>query len=95
MILLDEPSMGIAPQIVDEIFEHRASDLNQQGEASPSCWPSRTPAVALRYADFGYILENGRVVMEGAASELASNEDVQASSTSAFPMRRRARASAT
>ena len=75
MILLDEPSMGIAPQIVEEIFGI-VKDLNQKEEVSFLLAEQNT-AVALRYADFGYILENGRVVMEGAASELASNEDVK------------------
>ncbi len=75
MILLDEPSMGIAPQIVAEIFEI-VRDLNQK-EGVSFLLAEQNTAVALRYADFGYILENGRVVMEGAASELAGNEDVR------------------
>ena len=75
MILLDEPSMGIAPQIVEEIFGI-VKDLNQK-EGVSFLLAEQNTAVALRYADFGYILENGRVVMEGAASELASNEDVK------------------
>jgi branched-chain amino acid transport system ATP-binding protein len=75
MILLDEPSMGIAPQIVDEIFGI-VKDLNSKENVSFLLAEQNTN-VALRYADFGYILENGRVVMEGAASELASNEDVK------------------
>ena len=75
MILLDEPSMGIAPQIVEEIFGI-VKDLNQK-EGVSFLLAEQNTAVALRYADFGYILENGRVVMEGAASDLASNEDVK------------------
>ena len=75
MILLDEPSMGIAPQIVEEIF-NIVKDLNQK-EGVSFLLAEQNTAVALRYADFGYILENGRVVMEGAASDLASNEDVK------------------
>lgn len=75
MILLDEPSMGIAPQIVDEIFGI-VKDLNSKEQVSFLLAEQNTN-VALRYADFGYILENGRVVMEGAASELSSNEDVK------------------
>jgi branched-chain amino acid transport system ATP-binding protein len=75
MILLDEPSMGIAPQIVDEIFGI-VKDLNSKENVSFLLAEQNTN-VALRYADFGYILENGRVVMEGAASELACNEDVK------------------
>ena len=75
MILLDEPSMGIAPQIVDEIFGI-VKDLNSKENVSFLLAEQNTN-VALRYADFGYILENGRVVMEGAAAELACNEDVK------------------
>jgi branched-chain amino acid transport system ATP-binding protein len=75
MILLDEPSMGLAPQIVEEIFEI-VRDLNQREKVSFLLAEQNT-MVALRYADFGYILENGRVVMEGDAKELAANEDVK------------------
>ena len=75
MILLDEPSMGLAPQIVEEIFEI-VRDLNQREKVSFLLAEQNT-MVALRFADFGYILENGRVVMEGAAKELATNEDVK------------------
>ena len=75
MILLDEPSMGLAPQIVEEIFEI-VRNLNQQEKVSFLLAEQNTN-VALRYADFGYILENGRVVMEGLAKSLAENEDVK------------------
>ncbi len=75
MILLDEPSMGLAPQIVEEIFEI-VKDLNSKENVSFLVAEQNT-MVALRYADFGYILENGRVVMEGAAKDLAANEDVK------------------
>ena len=75
MILLDEPSMGLAPQIVEEIFEI-VKDLNSTEQVSFLLAEQNT-TVALRYADFGYILENGRVVMEGKAAELANNEDVK------------------
>lgn len=75
MILLDEPSMGLAPQIVEEIFEI-VRDLNRQEKVSFLLAEQNTN-VALRYADFGYILENGRVVMEGDAKNLAQNEDVK------------------
>jgi branched-chain amino acid transport system ATP-binding protein len=75
MILLDEPSMGLAPQIVEEIFEI-VRDLNVREKVSFLLAEQNTLA-ALRYADFGYILENGRVVMEGEASELRNNEDVK------------------
>ena len=75
MILLDEPSMGLAPQIVEEIFEI-VKDLNKKENVSFLLAEQNT-TVALRYADFGYILENGRVVMEGEAKSLAANEDVK------------------
>ena len=75
MILLDEPSMGIAPQIVAEIFGI-VKDLNSKENVSFLLAEQNT-TVALRYADFGYILENGRVVMEGQAQDLANNEDVK------------------
>ncbi len=75
MVLLDEPSMGLAPQLVEEIFEIVKS-LNQKEKVSFLLAEQNT-MVALRYADFGYILENGRVVMEGAAADLADNEDVK------------------
>jgi branched-chain amino acid transport system ATP-binding protein len=75
MILLDEPSMGLAPQIVEEIFEI-VRDLNDKERVSFLLAEQNT-MVALRYADYGYILENGRVVMDGAAEDLAQNEDVK------------------
>ncbi|MGB7542959.1 MAG: ABC transporter ATP-binding protein [Burkholderiales bacterium] len=75
MILLDEPSMGLAPQIVEEIFEI-VKNLNQKEKVSFLLAEQNTN-LALRYADYGYILENGRVVMDGAAAELAANEDVK------------------
>ena len=75
MILLDEPSMGLAPQIVEEIFEI-VGNLNRQERVSFLLAEQNT-MVALRFADFGYILENGRVVMEGKADALAQNEDVK------------------
>ena len=75
MILLDEPSMGLAPQIVDEVFGI-VKDLNQK-EGVTFLLAEQNTNMALRYADFGYILENGRVVMEGSAEDLRSNEDVK------------------
>ena len=75
MILLDEPSMGLAPQIVEEIFDI-VRDLNRNERVSFLLAEQNT-SVALRFADYGYILENGRVVMDGAAAELAQNEDVK------------------
>jgi branched-chain amino acid transport system ATP-binding protein len=75
MILLDEPSMGLAPQIVEEIFEIVKS-LNTTQQVSFLLAEQNT-MVALRFADFGYILENGRVVLEGSAKALSDNEDVK------------------
>ena len=75
MILLDEPSMGLAPQIVEEIFGI-VRDLNSS-EGVSFLIAEQNTNVALRFADYGYILETGRVVMDGAASELAKNEDVK------------------
>ena len=75
MILLDEPSMGLAPQIVEEIFEI-VKDLNVKEQVSFLLAEQNT-MVALRYSDFGYIMENGRIVMEGEANYLANNEDVK------------------
>ena len=75
MILLDEPSMGLAPQIVEEIFEIVAN-LNQK-ERVTILLAEQNTSIALRFSDYGYILENGRVVMEGEARSLANNEDVK------------------
>jgi branched-chain amino acid transport system ATP-binding protein len=75
MILLDEPSMGLAPQIVEEIFAI-VQDLNSKERVSFLLAEQNT-MVALRFANYGYILENGRVVMDGAAADLSTNEDVK------------------
>jgi branched-chain amino acid transport system ATP-binding protein len=75
MILLDEPSMGLAPQIVEEIFEI-VNDLNVKENVSFLLAEQNTN-MALKYARYGYILENGRVVMDGDAKSLAENEDVK------------------
>lgn len=75
MILLDEPSMGLAPQIVEEVFEI-VKDLNKRENVSFLLAEQNT-MIALRYSDYGYILENGRVVMDGEAEDLRSNEDVK------------------
>jgi branched-chain amino acid transport system ATP-binding protein len=75
MILLDEPSMGLAPQIVEEIFEivHR---LNEK-EGVSFLLAEQNANMALKYARYGYILENGRIVMDGEAKTLRENEDVK------------------
>jgi branched-chain amino acid transport system ATP-binding protein len=75
MILLDEPSMGLAPQIVEEIFEI-VKDLNKK-EGVSFLLAEQNTYMALKVASHGYILENGRVVMDGAARSLAENEDVK------------------
>ena len=75
MILLDEPSMGLAPQVVAEIFDIVA-DLNAR-EGVSFLLAEQNTNMALRYARHGYILENGRVVMDGEAKALAENEDVK------------------
>ena len=75
MVLLDEPSMGLAPQIVEEVFEI-VKDLNQR-ERVTFLLAEQNTHMALRYADHGYILENGRVVMDGEAQALRENDDVK------------------
>jgi branched-chain amino acid transport system ATP-binding protein len=75
MILLDEPSMGLAPQIVEEIFVI-VKNLNDK-EGVSFLLAEQNTHMALRYARYGYILENGRVVMDGEAKTLAENEDVK------------------
>ncbi|MFI0848799.1 ABC transporter ATP-binding protein [Mesorhizobium sp. IMUNJ 23232] len=75
MILLDEPSMGLAPQLVEEIFEI-VRKLNEEQGVSFLLAEQNTN-IALRYAKYGYILESGRIVLDGAASALRQNEDVK------------------
>src|SRR5207249_1848244 len=75
MVLLDEPSMGLAPQIVEEVFEI-VKDLNGK-ERVTFLLAEQNTNMALRYADYGYIMENGRIVMDGAAQSLRDNEDVK------------------
>ncbi len=75
MILLDEPSMGLAPQLVQEIFEI-VKDLNKN-EGVSFLLAEQNTNIALKYSDYGYVLESGRVVMDGIASELRENEDIK------------------
>jgi branched-chain amino acid transport system ATP-binding protein len=75
MILLDEPSMGLAPQLVKEIFEI-VRNLNIK-EGVSFLLAEQNTTVALKYSDYGYVLENGRVVMDGDAKSLSDNEDVK------------------
>lgn len=74
-ILLDEPSMGLAPQLVEEIFEI-VKTLNEK-EGVSILLAEQNTMIALKYADYGYILENGRVVMDGDAAGLRENPDVK------------------
>ncbi len=75
MILLDEPSMGLAPQLVETIFD-TVKRLNEQ-EGVTFLLAEQNTNVALKYATYGYILENGRVVLDGDAKALRENEDVK------------------
>jgi len=75
MILLDEPSMGLAPQLVEEIFEI-VKRLNED-EGVSFLLAEQNTNIALKYATYGYILESGRVVMDGEAKSLRENEDVK------------------
>ena len=75
MILLDEPSMGLAPQLVQEIFEI-VKQLNTK-EGVSFLLAEQNTNIALKYSDYGYVLESGRVVMDGIASELRENEDIK------------------
>jgi len=75
LILLDEPSMGLAPQLVEEIFDI-VKQLNEK-EGVTFLLAEQNTNMALKYAKYGYILENGRVVMDGEATALAENEDVK------------------
>jgi len=75
MILLDEPSMGLAPQVTEEIFDI-VRDLNQK-EGVSFLLAEQNTNIALKYATYGYILETGRVVMDGEAKALRENEDVK------------------
>ena len=74
-ILLDEPSMGLAPQLVEQIFEI-VKTINEK-EGVTFLLAEQNTNVALRYAHYGYILESGRVVMDGPAKDLRENQDVK------------------
>ena len=75
IVLLDEPSMGLAPQIVEEVF-HIVQDLNKK-EKVTFVLAEQNTNMALKYSDYGYIMESGRIVMDGSAQDLANNEDVK------------------
>ena len=75
MVLLDEPSMGLAPQLVEEIFDIVRRLNSEQGVSV--LLAEQNTNMALKYATYGYILENGRIVMDGEAEALRQNEDVR------------------
>lgn len=75
LVLLDEPSMGLAPQLVEEVF-NIVRELNEK-ENTTFLLAEQNTNIALKYSDYGYILESGRIVMDGVASNLANNEDVK------------------
>jgi branched-chain amino acid transport system ATP-binding protein len=75
VVLLDEPSMGLAPQIVEEVFEI-VKDLNTKEKVTFLIAEQNTN-MALKYADYGYIMESGRIMMDGTAADLRNNEDVK------------------
>ena len=75
MILLDEPSLGLAPLIVKEIFEIIAR-INREKQVS-ILLVEQNAVIALKYASYGYVIENGRTVLEGTTAELSANQDIQ------------------
>jgi branched-chain amino acid transport system ATP-binding protein len=75
LVLLDEPSMGLAPLMVEEIFEIMKALNAEQGIGFLLAEQNAT--LALRYSDFGYVLENGQVAIHGKSSELAARDDVR------------------
>jgi branched-chain amino acid transport system ATP-binding protein len=75
MILLDEPSLGLAPLIVKEIFEIIAR-INREKKVS-MLLVEQNAIIALKYASYGYVIENGRTVLEGTTDELSANQDIQ------------------
>jgi branched-chain amino acid transport system ATP-binding protein len=75
IMLLDEPSMGLAPLLVEEIF-HIVATLNKE-EGVALLLAEQNAAMALDFAHYAYIMENGRVVLDGDAQTIAGNEDVR------------------
>ena len=74
LLLLDEPSLGLAPLLVKDIFE-RIKTVNEEG--TTVLVVEQNAAIALSIADYGYIMEQGRIVLEGVAGELRNNPDVK------------------
>jgi branched-chain amino acid transport system ATP-binding protein len=75
LMLLDEPSMGLAPMLVAEIFEI-VSRLNRE-ESVAVLLAEQNATMALRFAHYGYVMENGRIVLDGEAQIIADNEDIK------------------
>ena len=75
LLLLDEPSMGLAPLLVKEIFE-RLVQINRE-EGVTLLLVEQNASSAIRICDYGYVMENGRIVLHGARSELEANEDIR------------------
>jgi branched-chain amino acid transport system ATP-binding protein len=75
MVLLDEPSLGLAPMIVEEIF-NIIKRLNEE-QGVTILLVEQNATLALAYADYGYVMENGSIVMEGEAASLRNNSDIQ------------------
>ena len=75
LMLLDEPSMGLAPMIVEEIFGI-INQVNQEAKAAVLL-VEQNAVVALDIAGYGYVMENGKVVLDGPAEKLRDNEDVK------------------
>lgn len=75
LMLLDEPSLGLAPLLVQEIFEEIKKMSDQEGMAIVLV--EQNARMALKIADYAYVMENGRVVLDGPAAQLAENEDIK------------------
>ena len=75
LMLLDEPSLGLAPLLVQEIFEEIKNMSAQEGMAIVLV--EQNARVALKIADYAYVMENGRVVLDGPAAQLSENEDIK------------------
>ena len=74
MILLDEPSMGLAPFLMYELF-HVLKEINQQG--TTILLVEQNTRIALKYARRGYVLETGNIVLEGPAEDLSRKEEIK------------------
>src|SRR6266699_3231452 len=75
LMLLDEPSMGLAPMLVQEIFEI-VSRLNRE-EGVSLLLAEQNATIALRFAQYGYVMESGRIVLDGDAKTISENEDIK------------------